>query len=55
MTCYSIELRDPIFVKFYGFLYMSKNNGKNVSKNLFLGDAKQSATNALKTTSKNVI
>ena len=38
MTRYSIETRDRIFVKGYGFLFfakkMSKNTGKNESKNL---------------------
>ena len=38
MTHYSIEPRDRIFLKCYGFLsfakYMSKNIGKNISKNL---------------------
>ena len=38
MTRYSIEPRDQIFVKVYGFLYfaenMNKNFGKNISKNL---------------------
>ena len=38
MTRYSIETRDRIFVKGYGFLFfakkMSKNTRKNESKNL---------------------
>ena len=38
MMCYSIEPRDRIFLKGYGFLSfaknMSKNIGKNISKNL---------------------
>ena len=31
---YSIEPRDSIFVKRYGFLSFAKNNGKNLSKKL---------------------
>ena len=38
MTCYSVESRDQLFVKSYGFLpfenKMSKNIGKNIRKNL---------------------
>ena len=38
MTSYSVEPRDRIFVKGYGFLSfaknMSENIGKNISKNL---------------------
>ena len=38
MTCCSVQLRDRIFVKGYGFLScaenMGKNTGKNVCKNL---------------------
>ena len=66
MARYSFEPRYRIFAKDYGFLSfatnMSKNIGKNISKNLsgkfnqnFLDHAKQSATYALKTTSKRVI
>ena len=61
--CYSFQPRNQIFVKGYGFLSfaenMVKNIGKNLSKNLsgkytqkLLDHAKQSATDALKTTSK---
>ena len=61
---YSTEPSDWIFVKGYRFLSSSKNTGKNtinnVSKNLsskcnqkLLDHAKQSATDALKTASKN--
>ena len=57
MTPYSVQFRDRIFVKGYGFLCfaknMSKNIGKNVSKNLcgkysqkLLDHAKQSAADA---------
>ena len=59
MTHYSVQLRDQIFVKGYGFLFFSRNTrknvGKNISKNLsskytqkLLDHAKQSATDALK-------
>ena len=38
MKCYSVQHRDRIFVKAYGFVSfvknMSKNFGKNISKNL---------------------
>ena len=63
MTCYSVQPRDQIFVKGYGFLSfarnMSRNIGNNISKNLsskysqkLLDYAKQSVTDALKTASK---
>ena len=59
MTCCSNEPKDQIFVKCYGFLSFAKNMSKNVVKNLsdkysekLLDHAKQSATDALKTTSK---
>ena len=66
MTGYSVQPRDQIFVKGYGFLSinknMDKNIGKNISKNLsgkycqkLLDHAEQSASDALKTTSKRVI
>ena len=66
MICYSIESRDQIFVKGYGFLFfvknMSTNISRNISKNLRgkysqkpVDHAKQSAADALKTTSKIVI
>ena len=32
MTRYSIEPRDRIFVKSYGFLSFAKNMGKNIGK-----------------------
>ena len=61
--CYTVQPRDQIFVKGYGFLdfpkYMGKNIGKNIRKNLsgkysqkFLDEAKQSATDVFKTASK---
>ena len=63
---YSVQPRDRIFVKGYGFLSfakrMGKNIGKNISKNLsgkysqtLLDHGKKSATDALKTSSKRVI
>ena len=66
MMRYSVQPRDWIFVKGYGFLSftkkMCKNIGKNISKSLsgkysqkVLGHAKQSATDALKTSSKKFI
>ena len=61
-----VQPRDRIFVKGYRSLSFAKNMGKyigkNISKNLsgkysqkLLDRAKQSATDALKTTSKRVI
>ena len=59
MTRYSNEPKDQIFVKGYGFLYFAKNMSKNIGKNVsgkyshkLLDHAKQSTTDALKTTSK---
>ena len=60
---YSVQPRDRIIVKGYGFLSfaksMCKNTGENISKNLsgkyskkFLNHAKQSATDTFKTASK---
>ena len=65
MMRYSIEPRDQMFVKGYGFLSfatnLSKNIGKNISKSLsgkysqkLLDHAKQYATDALTTTSKRI-
>ena len=62
MTRYSVQLRDRIFVKCYGFLSFATNTGKNIvkkiSKNISskyrqksLDHAKKSATDALKTAS----
>ena len=59
MTRYSVQWRDQIFVKGYGFLSFPRNIRKNIgkitSKNLsskytqkLLDHAKQSATDALK-------
>ena len=60
MIRYSVQTRDRIFVKGYGFLCfaknMGKNIGKNISKNLSRSNhAKRSATNALKIASKRII
>ena len=66
MPRYLVPPREKIFEKGYGFLSfakkMVKNTGINISKNLsdkysqtLFDHAKQSATYALKTTSKRVI
>ena len=58
MTRYSIECRDDMFVKDYEFLSFAKFIGKYLSGKYsqnFLDHAKQSVTDALKTTSKWVI
>ena len=62
MTRYSVQRRDRIFVKGYGFLTFARNMDKNISKNLsskygqkLLDHAKQPATDALKTASKREI
>ena len=63
MTRYSVQPRDRIFVKGYGFLSFTKNMGKNIGKNItknlsskynqkIFDHAKQSATDAIKTASK---
>ena len=62
MTRDSVQPRDRIIVKGYGFLSFDRNMGKNISQNLSskysqkpLDHAKQFATDALKTASKRVI
>ena len=66
MMRYSVQPRDWIFVEGYGFLSFTKNTGKNIGKNIskhlsskysqkLLDHAKESATDALKTSSKRVI
>ena len=66
MMRYSVQPRDWIFVKSYGYLpfvkNMSRNIGKNLMKNLsgkyskkLIHYAKQFATNAFKTASKRAI
>ena len=63
---YSVQHRDQIFVKGYGFLFfaknVAKNIGKNISKNLsgrysqkHLDHAKKAATDAFKIASKRAI
>ena len=55
---YSIEPRDRIYVKGYGFLSSAKNMGKNLSNKYWqkhLDSAKKSTTDAIKTASKRVI
>ena len=32
--CCSVQPRDPILVKGYGFLFFAKNMGKNIGKNI---------------------
>ena len=34
MTRYSVQPRDRIFVKAYGFLFFAKNMGKNIGKSI---------------------
>ena len=34
MSRYSVQLRDKIFVKGYGFLSFAKNMAKNIGKNI---------------------
>ena len=66
MTRDSVQPRDRIFVKGYGFLSFGKNMGKNIGKNIskklsgdiaraFLIMLKKSVTDALKTSAKEVI
>ena len=55
---YSIEPRDRIYVKRYGFLSFAKNMGKSLSNKYgqkLLDSAKKSTTNAIKTASKRAI
>ena len=55
---YSIEPRDRIYVKGYGFLSFAKNMGKcssNKYRQKLLDSAKKSTTNAIKTASERVI
>ena len=54
----SIEPRDRIYVKEYGFLSFAKNMGKSLSNKYgqkLLDSAKKSRTNAIKTASKRAI
>ena len=55
---YSIEARDKIYVKRYGFLSFAKNMGKNFSNKYgqkLLDSTNNSATDAIKTASKRAI
>ena len=55
---YSIEPRDRIYVKGYGFLSFAKNMGKILSNKYgqkLLGGNKKSTTDAIKTASKRAI
>ena len=55
---YSIEPRDRIYVKGYGFLSFAKNMGKNLSNKYgqkLLDSAKKSTTDAIKTASERAI
>ena len=55
---YSLELRDRIYVKGYGFLSFAKNMGKSLSNKYgrkLLDSAKESTTDAIKTASKRAI
>ena len=55
---YSIELRDRIYVKEYGFMSSAKNIGRNLSHKYsqkIIDTAKKSATNAIKTAPRRAI
>ena len=55
---YSIEPRDGIYVKGYGFLSFAKNMGKHLSNKYctkLLDSAKKCAADAIKTASKSAI
>ena len=55
---YSIEPRDRIYVKGYGFLSFAKNMGKSLSNKYgqkLLDSANKSTTDAIKTASKRAI
>ena len=55
---YSIEPRDRIYVKGYGFLSFAENIGKNLSNKYcqkLIDAAKKSTTDAIKTASKRAI
>ena len=66
MAKYSVQARDRIFVKDYGFFSFDKNIGKNIDKNIsknlsgkdtknLLEHAKKYATDVFKTASKKPI
>ena len=55
---YSIEPRDSIYVKGYGFLYFAKNIGKSLSNKYgqkLLNSGRKSTTDAVKTALKRAI
>ena len=55
---YSLELRDRIYVKGYGFMSLAKNIGKNLSNKYskkILNTPRKSATDAIKTASQRAI
>ena len=55
---YSIEPRDRIYVKGYGFMSFAKNIGKNLSNKYsqkIIDTTKKSAMNAIKTASERAI
>ena len=55
---YSVESRDRIYLKGYGFLSFAKNMGKSLSNKYGqkrLDSAKKSTTDAIKTASKKAI
>ena len=55
---YSLEPRERIYVKGYGFLSFAKNRGKNVSNKFdqrHLDSAEKSTTDAIKSASKRAI
>ena len=55
---YSIEPRDKIYVKGYGFLSFAKNIGKNLSNKYgqkIIDTSKKSTTDAIKNASKRAI
>ena len=55
---YSVEPKDRVYVKGYGFLSFAKNMGKNWSNKYsqkLLNTAKKSTTDAIKTASKSAI
>ena len=55
---YSIEARDRIYVKGYGFLYFAENMGKTLSNKYgqkLIDSAKKSTTDAIKTSSRRAI
>ena len=55
---YSIELRDHIYVKGYGFMSFTKNIGKNLSNKYsqkIINTTKKSATDAIKRASQRAI